>query len=74
MILRGECLACSRIATCADTSVDKVLNSYTCVLFDGVPEPVYMARLMMMEKYGAVSAIHAMLDRPEKEDHEGENT
>lgn len=64
MPLRGECLACSKISSCSETSVEKVRTSYTCSLFKEVPEPVYLARIRMMRQYGDIVAIEAMMDRP----------
>lgn len=68
--MRGECLACTKIAGCGATSVERVLNSFTCPLFEAVIEPVYMARVTMMEKYGDVSAACAMLQRPPEEEED----
>jgi hypothetical protein len=61
--MRGDCLSCSRISRCSETSVEKVLNDYTCVLYEPVNEPTYKARVDTMEKFGEVVAIRAMLDR-----------
>ncbi len=66
--MRGDCLSCSRLQSCAETDVEKVLNDYTCVLYDPVEEPVYWARAHMIEKFGEVLAVEAMLDRPEDGD------
>jgi hypothetical protein len=71
--VRGECLACARVSGCGETSVERVLNSYTCLLFEPVTEPVYLARETMMEKYGAVSAVCAMLQRPPETEEEDTN-
>lgn len=68
--MRGECLACTRLAGCGATSVERVLESYTCYLFEPVTEPVYLARATMMEKYGDVSAVCAMLQRPPEEEED----
>lgn len=75
MELRGECLACSKISSCSQTSVEKVRTSYTCSLFQEVPEPVYMARLQTMRQYGEVVAVEAMMKRPliTEEDEDGDD-
>lgn len=63
--MRGDCLSCNRMWKCSETSVEKVLADYTCVLYEPEQEPVYRARIDMMEKFGEVRAIQAMLKRPE---------
>lgn len=68
--MRGDCLSCEKISRCTETSVEKVLNDHTCVLYEPVEEPVYKARVETIEKFGAVLAVKAMLDRPEEEKHE----
>jgi hypothetical protein len=68
--LGGDCLTCTRLGECSETSPDKIKTSYVCSLFRPVPEPVYMARHVMMETYGEDAAIAAMLDRPEEPDPE----
>jgi len=62
--MRGDCLSCSKIDVCSKTSVEKVLNSFTCILFESIPEPVYRARVQLMGQYGEVAAVVAMLKRP----------
>lgn len=63
-LLRGDCLSCSRIDMCNNTNVDLVKQSYTCSLFTGVEEPIYRARLLMIEMYGDDRAIAAMISLP----------
>jgi quinol monooxygenase YgiN len=63
---------CTRISTCVDTSVEKVLGSYTCVVFDAVTEPVYRSRIGMMDQYGDVAAVRAMLKKPQELQERGE--
>lgn len=70
--MRGDCLTCSKVETCSVTSVEKMLNSFTCILFEPIPEPVYRARVQMMEQYGEVAAVDAMLKRPPQVTQEGE--
>lgn len=60
----GECLCCERISKCTEVDVSKVLSSYTCALFKPVPEPVLMARLDAMTRFGEVSAAEGMINRP----------
>lgn len=71
--MRGDCLSCSRLGNCAQTSVEKVLADFTCVLYEPVEEPVYLARAQMMEKFGEELAVKAMLEKPEERQEEGEN-
>lgn len=63
--MKGDCLTCSRLGNCSETSVSKVLNDYTCSLYGPVEEPVYKARVATMELYGDIPAVQAMIDRPE---------
>jgi hypothetical protein len=70
--MKGDCLSCSRLGNCAETSVEKVLSDFTCVLYEPVEEPVYLARAQMMEKFGEALAVQAMLERPEEPQEEGE--
>ena len=72
MILKGECLACYRLQKCRETSVEKVLASYTCQLFEPVAEAVYRARSDAMQKYGEQAAVRAML--PLSTNTEGEES
>lgn len=60
----GECLICSKVNSCSETSAEKIKQSYVCVLFHPVSEPVYLARLQMLNEYGEQSAIIAILNRP----------
>lgn len=62
--MRGDCLTCCKVDICAETSVERVLNSYTCILFEPVTGPEYKARVQLMEQYGEVPAVEAMLKRP----------
>lgn len=64
--MRGDCLTCCKIDICSKTDVEKVLNSFTCILFEPISEPVYRARVLLMEQYGEVPAVEAMLKRPPK--------
>lgn len=70
--MRGDCLTCLRVDICSETSVEKVLRSYTCVLFEAISEPVYLARVKLMEQYGEVATVEAMLRRPPQITQEGE--
>ena len=70
--MRGDCLSCSRLGKCAETSLEKVLKDFTCILYDSVEEPVYQARAQTMERFGEVLAVQAMLERPEEPQEEGE--
>ena len=63
MIYCGDCLSCQSLGVCSRTDLEKVRSSYTCELFSGASEPVYIARLEMMKRFGEVSAITAMLNR-----------
>jgi hypothetical protein len=67
---RGECLACAKLGACRETNEERILQSYTCTLFEGVPEPVYLARLTTMTKYGEHMAIRAMLAATHEEGEE----
>lgn len=62
--MRGDCLTCSKLMTCEATSVEKVLVSYTCPLFNAVAEPIFISRQHMMLQYGEVAAVEAMMMRP----------
>jgi hypothetical protein len=61
MIRRGECLACTKLNQCRDTDIEKVLESYTCGMFEEAVEPVYQARWDAMQQYGERQAVKAML-------------
>lgn len=72
--MKGDCLSCARLGRCSETSVEKVLHDFTCILYEPVEEPVYKARVTSMELYGDVPAVQAMIDKPEdQEDEEEEN-
>ena len=66
MIHRGDCLSCRRVGTCSETNEEKVKNSFTCQLFEGVLEAEYLARIDTMKKYGEHQAVRALLNRPEE--------
>lgn len=68
--MRGECLACSRIAECSITSMQKVLSSFTCPLFEEVPGPVYQSRVVLMQQFGEEGAVAAMMMKPTSPDEE----
>lgn len=59
----GDCLSCGELSNCGDTSIEKVQQSYTCGKFSGVEEPVYLARLEAIRRFGDRSAIMAMLNK-----------
>jgi hypothetical protein len=46
-----------------------VLTSFTCPYFEEVEEPVYRARWDMMQQFGEVSAVTAMMQQ-KQEEHE----
>lgn len=62
--MRGDCLSCSKVEICTATSVEKILNSFTCPLYEPVPEPVYRARVMLMMQFGDIAAVKAMMQKP----------
>lgn len=62
--MRGDCLSCSKVEICSATSVEKILNSFTCPLYESIPEPVYRARVMLMQQFGDVAAVKAMMQKP----------
>lgn len=65
--MKGDCLSCNRLGKCNETDLKKVLNDYSCVLYQPVEAPVYWARAQMMEDFGDSLAVKAMLERPEGE-------
>lgn len=65
--MKGDCLSCARLGKCAQTSVEKVLQDFTCVVYEPVEEPVYKARVATMEQFGAALAVEAMIQKPEEE-------
>ena len=70
--MRGDCLSCCKVDICSATSVERILTSYTCVLFEAIPEPVYRARVQLMEQYGEVATATALLKRPPQITQQGE--
>jgi hypothetical protein len=60
----GDCLTCTKLGTCTETNLQRVLDSYTCPLFEPVVEPIYLARISMMQKYGDIEAVSSMI-RPD---------
>lgn len=68
--MNGECFSCSRTAICRETSVERILTDYTCPLYRGVEEPVYMARVQIRAFFGPVQAAEAILNRTEIEGEE----
>lgn len=73
MTSRGECLACIKLDRCSETSVERALTSHTCPLFTEVEEPVYLARITMMQRYGPRPAVEVMMSRPALPPKEGED-
>ncbi len=67
---RGDCLTCARIYECSITTLERVLSSYTCPLFDAVPSPTYEARVRLMEMFGDEGAVAAMMMKPTTEQEE----
>jgi hypothetical protein len=66
----GDCLSCQRLGVCSATNAELVRNSFTCEFFVGVLEPVYLARVEMMKRFGEVVAITAMLNRQSAEEEQ----
>lgn len=63
--MSGECLACLHVGNCKETSLEKVLSSFTCPMFTAVPEPVFLARLTTMNRFGEKTAVLALMAKPE---------
>lgn len=72
--MRGECLACKKVQTCTETSIQRLKSGYTCPLFEEVPEPVYTARYDLIQMYGEEMALRAIMNRATKEEEEGNDT
>lgn len=71
--MKGDCLSCTRLGKCAETSFEKVLNDFTCIVYEPVEEPVYRARAHAIEEFGEVLAVQALLKKPDdKEKDEDE--
>ncbi|MEI6503224.1 MAG: CBS domain-containing protein [Armatimonadota bacterium] len=49
------------LALCTEASVERILQSYTCPLFQPVAEPVYWARIEMIKRYGERAGAESML-------------
>lgn len=65
----GECVACQRLVSCSEASVERVLTSYVCPLFKPVSEAEYLARWDMMKRFGNRVAIRALvLAQPTREE------
>lgn len=62
--MRGDCLSCSKVDICSATSVERILTSFTCPLYEAIPEPVYRARVMLMLQFGDEAAVKAMMQKP----------
>lgn len=58
----GECLACNKLGTCREVTVDLALQGHTCILFRVAPEAVYRARVFTMSQHGERAAVRGMLD------------
>ena len=52
MGLKGECTSCSRVSVCKETSIQRILDDYTCLRYEGVLEPEYLARMQTRATYG----------------------
>lgn len=64
--MNGECFSCALAPTCKETSIERILTDYTCPLYRGVPEPVYMARVQIRSLFGPYHAAEAILNRTEE--------
>ncbi len=60
---RGECLACKHLKDCTRTSLEQVRDSFTCFLFEPIPEPVYQAREKSLKLFGETAGIHVLMGR-----------
>lgn len=63
MIHKGDCLSCKKVGSCSATDEQKVLDGFTCQIFEGVSEPEYRARIDTIKRYGEQQAIRALLNR-----------
>lgn len=63
-MIRGECLACTKLSSCNETNLQRVLTGYTCPLFEPVQEGVFVARIDMITRYGETVAVEVMLQKP----------
>lgn len=59
--MEGDCLSCQKVSTCTDTSVQKVLDSYTCGFFRAVEEAVFRARIHMLSTFPEREAVKVIM-------------
>jgi hypothetical protein len=69
-MVKGDCLACQRLGVCSATNPELVRNSFTCEFFAGAPEPEYLARMEMIQRFGEDMAVLAMMNRSREVDAE----
>lgn len=56
-------MSCARLGICRETSLEKVLDSYTCPAYEPVTQESYEARMTAIQTFGEHAAIQAMLPR-----------
>lgn len=60
--MKGDCLSCIRLGNCSETSLQKVLEDYTCLRYEAVEEAIYKARTDSINTFGIELAIVSMLN------------
>jgi hypothetical protein len=63
----GDCFTCVKASRCTITNSTKIIEEFTCELFEPVPEPVYHARLYIRTYFGELAAAQAILNQGVKQ-------
>jgi hypothetical protein len=66
--LPGECLSCSKISLCQETSLRKIVSGYTCILYQAVADPIFSARESAIRDLGLMVSVRALLGDMRRED------
>lgn len=65
-----ECLSCNKLGACNETTEERLLTHYSCVLWETASQSVQVARTVVLSRYGH-SAAGPMINLeppPEEED------
>lgn len=66
MSLIGDCFTCALTTSCSITNPKKVMESFTCELFQPVHEAAYLARLSIRQMFGELAAAQAIVNQEEQ--------
>ena len=65
----GECSTCRFVGICKETSVQLIVDEFTCLRYEAVDEVEYWVRMRTRQTFGYQMLAEALTTPPEEVDH-----